>query len=95
VVGELIEAQVAHHDERVAHLGHRIGDGDIENALRIQRPEPVASLCSGTPKSITPPSPLCAAAAIAARALARVCWTTPGMLAMGTGLAGTLAHEQG
>ena len=57
-------------------------------------PEPSASLCSGMPKSITPPSPRSAASATALSRVSRVCWTTPGIDAIGTGSTDALAHEQ-
>ena len=48
-------------------------------------PLPVASLRSGTPNSMIPPRPSAAASAAAARTESRLCWTTPGMLLIGTG----------
>ena len=66
VVGELVEAQVAHHGERVADLGDHVGDRDVEDAVGVdgagagRRPS-----SSGMPNSITPPSPSSAASATA------------------------------
>ena len=86
VVGELVEAQVGHHEQVVAGLGAGVGDGDVEDAVRVERRRsPVASLCSGTPNSMTPPSPSDAASATALRADSRECCTTPGMLEIGRG----------
>ncbi len=48
-------------------------------------PVPRASLCSGTPNSMTPPSPSAAASETAFRSESRVCCTTPGMLVIGVG----------
>ena len=66
VVGELVEAQVAHHRERVADLGDHVGDRDVEDAVGVER---AASRWrpsrSGMPNSITPPSPSSAASAAA------------------------------
>ena len=48
-------------------------------------PEPAASLCSGTPNSMIPPSPAAAASAATRRTESRVCCTTPGIELIGTG----------
>ncbi len=48
-------------------------------------PEPRASRTSGTPNSITPPTPAAAASATACGRLSRECCTTPGIDAIGTG----------
>ena len=48
-------------------------------------PEPVASLRSGMPKSIRPPSPRSAASAAAFTNDSRLCWTTPGIDEIGRG----------
>ena len=37
VVGELVEAQVAHHGERVADLGDDVADRQVEDAVRVDR----------------------------------------------------------
>ena len=48
VVGELVEAQVGHHRQRVAHLGGDVGDRDVEDARRGRRHRcPSASLVVG------------------------------------------------
>src|SRR4051794_25817883 len=46
---------------------------------------PVASRRSGTPNSISPPTPAATASAAALRSESRVCWTTPGIDETGTG----------
>ena len=57
--------------------------------------DPVASLVSGMPNSIIPPRPSSAASAAAFPQESRMCWTTPGIEPIGTGLGRTLAHEHG
>ena len=37
VVGELVQAQVRHHRELIAHLSHHVGDGEVEDAVRVDR----------------------------------------------------------
>ena len=37
VVGELVEAQVAHHHDRVADLGDDVGDRDVEDPVGVER----------------------------------------------------------
>ena len=37
VVGELVEAQVGHHRQRVADLGDHVGDRDVEDAVGVER----------------------------------------------------------
>ena len=37
VVGELVEAEVAHHGDRVTDLGLHVGDRDVEDAVGVER----------------------------------------------------------
>ena len=83
VIGELVEAEVGHHHEGVADLGEHVADSRVEDAVRVGAPEPTASFCSGTPKSMMPPTPRAAASAAALRRVSRVCWTTPGIAQIG------------
>src|SRR5690625_2819935 len=46
-------------------------------------PEPRASLCSGTPNSISPPTPRSTASVAARTRESIVCWTTPGIELIG------------
>ena len=48
-------------------------------------PEPTASLVVGTPKIMNPPTPAATQARASSTSESRVCWTTPGMLEIGTG----------
>ena len=86
VVGELVEAQVGLHDERVAHLGDGVGDGEVEDAVRVGRlrADGVPHR-AGSRRASRRPDPAPAASATALRSESRVCWTTPGIDAIGCG----------
>ena len=58
-------------------------------------PVPVASLVSGTPNSISPPTPACTASAAALRSESRECCTTPGIDAIGAGSASPSRTKSG
>ena len=70
-------------------------NGGGQDAVRIERPEPRASLRSGTPKSMTPARPASAASTAALRSVSRVCCTTPGMELIGRGSRSPSANEHG
>src|SRR5699024_6923026 len=85
VVGELVQAQVGLHDDGVPDLRDDVGDRGVEDPAGSHAALPTASRALGTPKSMTPPRPAAAASAAARRRLSRLCWTWPGIDAMGTG----------
>ncbi len=47
VVGELVEAEVAHHRERVADLGDHVGDRGVEDAVGVDRTRALGVLGCG------------------------------------------------
>ena len=57
VIGELIEAEVGHHDQRIADLGDRIGDRDVEDATGVERPRSGRILALGQAEEHHPAEP--------------------------------------
>jgi len=57
VVGELVEAAVGHDHRGVADLGIQVGEPTLSTPLGSTDAGARASLCSGTPYSMIPPTP--------------------------------------
>ena len=64
VVGEFVQADVAHHHEVVAHLGPDVADGLVQDAVRVEGRRALGvALVSGMPNSMMPPTPSSTASA--------------------------------
>ena len=70
-------------------------EGDVEDAVGVvgagadARPSP-----SGTPKTMIPPSPASTQRRASSTSDSRVCWTTPGIAEIGTGVVDALARRR-
>ena len=85
VVGELVEAQVGHDDGLVADLGDDVADRGVEDAVGIGGARALRVLARRDAEQHDAADAGRTASTAALRSESRVCWTTPGIDAIGTG----------